>query len=94
MKVIRMRDFITIIIYGAIILAVIAFFINLLPIILPIVVVLMVISYFKRKRRLDHTTSYYSSRSYEDDYEPRNYQTRGKIKSDVIDVEYTETVEK
>ena len=90
----KMKNYITIFIYGIIILAVIAFFINLLPIILPVVVVLMVINYFKRKKRQDSYTSYYYSRGYEDEYESRNYQTRGNIKSDVIDVEYKETVEK
>lgn len=90
----KMKNYITIFIYGIIILAVIAFFINLLPIILPVVVVLMLINYFRRKKCQDSYTSYYSSRGYEDEYESRNYQTRGNIKSDVIDVEYKETVEK
>lgn len=91
-----MRDFITVFIYGAIILAVFAFFINLLPILLPVIGVFILISYFRRKKAADTYRRYQNQQDYaqQDFNSSSGYKTSGNIRSDVIDVEYKETVEK
>lgn len=91
--VMRMKDVITVLIYGVLIFAIFTLFFKLLPILLPIVGVMMLISYFRRKKAIENLKKEQYHQTYEDTYTSQ-YQTRGNIKSDVIDVEYKETVEK
>lgn len=85
-----MKDLITLLIYGVLFIAVITLFIQLLPVLIIAIIVMMVVRYFKEKKQIDST-----SNEYETNYEEYNsYQTSGNIKQDVIDVEYTETIEK
>ena len=81
-----MRDLITVFLFGLIFVAVVTLFIQLLPFLIIAVIVMMVIRYFKTNKQIDSTNTNY------EDIDP--YQTTGSIKQDVIDVEYTETIEK
>ena len=83
-----MKDLISLFIYGVVFIAVITLFIQLLPFLIIATIVMMVIRYFKNNKKIDST-------NYESNYEEVSpYQTNGSIKQDVIDVEYTETIEK
>ena len=82
----KMRDLISLLIYGVIFVAVITLFIQLLPFLIGITIVMMVIRYFKTNEKVEKNNTYYE--------EEKPYQTSGNIKQDVIDVEYTETIEK
>lgn len=88
-----MRDFISILIYGFLIFGIFTLFVNLLPFLLPIVIVMMVVSYFRRQKRMQEFHRHFEQNTYEEPTQSQ-YQTRGDIKADVIDVEYKETVEK
>ena len=77
-----MKDLISLIIYVFIFMACITLFIHLLPILIILLIVFLVMRYFKENN---------SNKNIE---EETSYQTSGSIKSDVIDVEYKETVEK
>ena len=77
-------------IYGVIFFAVITLFIQLLPFLIIVTIIMMVIRYFRTNKQIDSTNTSYDT-NYE---EPTMYQTNGNIKQDVIDVEYTETIEK
>ena len=82
----KMRDLITLFLFGLIFVAVITLFIQLLPVLIIAIIVMMVVRYFKTNKQINTTNT---------DYEDVNtYQTSGNIKQDVIDVEYTETIEK
>lgn len=77
-----MRDLISLVIYIFIFAVCIALFIQLLPILIIVLIIFLVMRYFKTNnpdKNIEEETT---------------YQTNGNIKSDVIDVEYKETVEK
>ena len=67
-------------------MTVITLFIQLLPLLIIAVIVMMVVRYFKTNKQIDSTNTNYEDMDI--------YQTTGNIKQDVIDVEYTETIEK
>ncbi len=77
-----MKDLISLIIYVFIFMACITLFIHLLPVLIVLLIVFLVMRYFKENN---------SNKNIE---EETLYETSGSIKSDVIDVEYKETVEK
>ena len=81
-----MRDLITLFLFGLIFVTVITLFIQLLPLLIIAVIVMMVVRYFKTNKQIDSTSTNYEDMDI--------YQTTGNIKKDVIDVEYTETIEK
>ena len=81
-----MRDLITLFLFGLIFVTVITLFIQLLPLLIIAVIVMMVVRYFKTNKQIDSTNTNYEDMDI--------YQTTGNIKQDVIDVEYTETIEK
>ena len=81
-----MRDLITLFLFGLIFVTVITLFIQLLPLLIIAVIVMMVVRYFKTNKQIDSTNANYEDIDI--------YQTTGNIKQDVIDVEYTETIEK
>lgn len=81
-----MRDLITLFLFGLIFVTVITLFIQLLPLLIIAIIVMMVVRYFKTNKQIDSTNTNYE--------EFDTYQTTGNIKQDVIDVEYTETIEK
>ena len=81
-----MRDLITLFLFGLIFVTVITLFIQLLPLLIIAVIVMMVVRYFKTNKQIDSTSTNYEDMDI--------YQTTGNIKQDVIDVEYTETIEK
>lgn len=81
-----MKDLITLFLFGLIFVAVVTLFIQLLPLLIIFVIVMMVVRYFKTNKQIDSTNTNY------EEMDP--YQTTGSIKQDVIDVEYTETIEK
>lgn len=81
-----MRDLITLFLFGLIFVTVITLFIQLLPLLIIAVIVMMVVRYFKTNKQIDSTNTNYEDIDI--------YQTTGNIKQDVIDVEYTETIEK
>ena len=81
-----MRDLITLFLFGLIFVTVITLFIQLLPLLIIAVIVMMVVRYFKINKQIDSTNTNYEDIDI--------YQTTGNIKQDVIDVEYTETIEK
>lgn len=94
----KMKDFISIVIYGTIIFVLFTFFIQLLPVLLPILIVVIIVNMVRRKNAADHyqqhnQQTYYEQPRYEQD-STSQYSTSGSIKKDVIDVEYKETVEK
>lgn len=82
----KMRDLITLFLFGLIFVTVITLFIQLLPLLIIAVIVMMVVRYFKTNKQIDSTNTNYEDIDI--------YQTTGNIKQDVIDVEYTETIEK
>ena len=82
----KMRDLITLFLFGLIFVTVITLFIQLLPLLIIAVIVMMVVRYFKTNKQIDSTSTNYEDMDI--------YQTTGNIKQDVIDVEYTETIEK
>lgn len=82
----NMRDLITLFLFGLIFVTVITLFIQLLPLLIIAVIVMMVVRYFKTNKQIDSTNTNYEDIDI--------YQTTGNIKQDVIDVEYTETIEK
>ena len=67
-------------------MTVITLFIQLLPLLIIAIIVMMVVRYFKTNKQIDSTNTNYEDMD--------SYQTTGNIKQDVIDVEYTETIEK
>lgn len=77
-----MKDLISLIIYVFIFMACITLFIHLLPVLIIVLIIFLVMRYFKQNN---------PSKNIE---EENLYQTSGNIKSDVIDVEYKETIEK
>ena len=81
-----MRDLITLFLFGLIFVTVITLFIQLLPLLIIAIIVMMVVRYFKTNKQIDSTNTNYEDMDI--------YQTTGSIKQDVIDVEYTETIEK
>ena len=81
-----MRDLITLFLFGLIFVTVITLFIQLLPLLIIAVIVMMVVRYFKTNKQIDSTNTNYEDIDI--------YQTTGNIKQDVIDEEYTETIEK
>ena len=81
-----MRDLISLLIYGVIFIAVITLFIQLLPFLIVVTIVMMVVRYFRMNKKVETNKTYYE--------EEKPYRTSGNIKQDVIDVEYTETIEK
>lgn len=81
-----MKDLITLFLFGLIFVTVITLFIQLLPLLIIFIVVMMVVRYFKTNKQIDSTNTSYENTDI--------YQTTGNIKQDVIDVEYTETIEK
>ncbi len=81
-----MRDLITLFLFGLIFVTVITLFIQLLPLLIIAIIVMMVVRYFKTNKQIDSTNTNYEDMDI--------YQTTGNIKQDVIDVEYTETIEK
>lgn len=81
-----MRDLITLFLFGLIFVTVITLFIQLLPLLIIAIIVMMVVRYFKTNKQIDSTNTNYEDMD--------SYQTTGNIKQDVIDVEYTETIEK
>lgn len=84
-----MKELISLLIYGVIFFAVITLFIQLLPFLIIVTIIMMVIRYFRTNKQINTT------KDFETNYEEMNsYNTSGKIKQDVIDVEYTETIEK
>lgn len=87
-----MQDILTILIF--VFLGV--FFINLLPFLIPLAIIVMVINHFRRQRiyREYEKNAQNTQQFYDYDHQQSTYQTQGNIKSDVIDVEYEETVEK
>lgn len=85
-----MKNLISLIIYGILFIIVITLFINLLPFLILALIIFLIIRYFKEKKEIDQTNTYYESNF--DDL--NTYQHKGSIKNDVIDVEYKETVEK
>lgn len=85
-----MKNLISLIIYGILFIIVITLFINLLPFLILALIIFLIIRYFKEKKEIDQTNTYYESNF--DDL--NTYQHNGSIKNDVIDVEYKETVEK
>lgn len=89
----KMREIISILIYGVLLVGVFTLFVNLLPLLLPIIIVMMVMSYFRRQKRMQEYQRHFEQNVYEESMNSQ-YQTRGDIKADVIDVEYKETVEK
>lgn len=82
----KMRDLITLFLFGLIFVTVITLFIQLLPLLIIAIIVMMVVRYFKTNKQIDSTNTNYEDMD--------SYQTTGNIKQDVIDVEYTETIEK
>lgn len=85
-----MKNFISLVIYGIIVITVISLFIQLLPFLIIGTIVLLVIRSFKNKNKIDYEYTNYD----QNDYQEPSYRTSGNIKTDVIDVEYKETVEK
>ena len=81
-----MKDLISLFICGVIFVVVITLFIQLLPLLIIAIIVMMVVRYFKTNKQIDSTNTNYEDMDI--------YQTTGNIKQDVIDVEYTETIEK
>ena len=76
-----MKDLISLIIYVFIFMACITLFIHLLPVLIIVLIIFLVMRYFKQNN---------PSKNIE---EENLYQTSGNIKSDVIDVEYKETLQ-
>lgn len=95
-------DIITLIIYGILIFVIFNLFISLAPILIPLILITMVINYFVRRKRVrdfekqfkEQNQNQYTNDTYQNDQYQTFYDTRGSIKDDVIDVEYTETEEK
>lgn len=77
-----MKDLISLIIYVFIFMICITLFIHLLPVLIIVLIIFLVMRYFKQNN---------PNKNIE---EENLYQTSGNIKSDVIDVEYKETIEK
>lgn len=82
----KVKDLVTLLIYGVLFVTVITLFIQLLPVLIIVLIIMMVIRYFKTNKQIDSTNTNYE--------EFDSYQTKGNISQDVIDVEYKETIEK
>lgn len=76
-----MKDLISIVINIFIFAICITLFVNLLPLLVILLIVFLVMRYFKMNKSIENVE------------EETIYNTNGNIKSDVIDVEYKETVE-
>ena len=72
----KMRDLITLFLFGLIFVAVITLFIQLLPLLIIAIIVMMVVRYFKTNKQIDSTNTNYEDM---DSYDKLNVEKENRM---------------